>query len=189
MNPLLILLCIIFLFALSPIIYTLYKRYSYYFEVKRITVSGVTVEANFEDVAIAYKMLIELKTRKIGLNFEPEFDTIVEVYNSWYESFKLIRELLKSLPVHKIKDNTVSGKVKDYGIKILNDYLRPHLTKWQAKFRRWYEFEKDKKENEHLSPQEIQRKFSEYDNLVDDLIKTNMKIQSIINELEQITRM
>ena len=43
-----------------------------------------TVRANHENVRIAYEAWIELVTRKAGLPFDEEHDTIVEIYNSWH---------------------------------------------------------------------------------------------------------
>ena len=57
--------------------------------------------------------------------------------------------------------------------KVLNIGLRPHLTKWQAKYRRWYE---EELKRDSGTPQDIQKKSPEYDALVEDLIETNEKM-------------
>ena len=64
----------------------------------------------------------------------------------------------------------------DILIKTLNDGLRPHLTQWQAKFRRWYDIEIQKEENKDKTPQKIQSKYDEYESLVQDLKETNDKM-------------
>ena len=43
----------------------------------------VTLKYNKKDQEIAYKLWVELSTRKIGLEYKPEYDVIVEMYNSW----------------------------------------------------------------------------------------------------------
>ena len=53
----------------------------------------------------------------------------------------------------------------------MNDGLRPHLTIWQAKYRSWYECASN--DYKGMTPQEIQRKFPEYDLLVSNLKQTN----------------
>ena len=58
--------------------------------------------------------------------------------------------------------------------RVLNIGLRPHLTKWQAKYRRWYE--KELKRDREGTPQDIQKRYSEYDILVKELIETNEKM-------------
>ena len=120
------------------------------------------------DQAIAYKLWVEMSTRKIGIPFHMEDDVIVEVYNSWYEFFRVSRDLLKSLPESKLATSTELISLTE---RVLNDGLRPHLTHWQARFRKWYDQESDR--HPDLSPQTIQRRFSEYSELVEDLVATN----------------
>lgn len=133
--------------------------------------SNIKFSYDKKDQEIAYKLWIELSTRKIGIPFDNENDVIKEVYDSWYEFFKTARELLKELPVNKI---SCSSDLIELTEKVLNLGLRPHLTKWQAKFRRWYEKEMSKESVK--TPQEIQREYPEYSSLINDLISTNEKM-------------
>lgn len=133
--------------------------------------SNIKFSYDKKDQEIAYKLWIELSTRKIGIPFDNENDVIKEVYDSWYEFFKTARELLKELPVNKI---SCSSDLIELTEKVLNVGLRPHLTKWQAKFRRWYEKEMSKESGK--TPQEIQREYPEYSSLINDLISTNEKM-------------
>lgn len=132
--------------------------------------SSVKLSYNKKDQEIAYKIWVELSTRKIGLRFDKENDVIKEVYDSWYKFFEIVRELLKDIPGTRIP---YSGDLIELTEKILNTGLRPHLTKWQAKYRKWYD---EELKNETGTPQDIQKKYPEYDALVDDLLKTNEKI-------------
>lgn len=132
--------------------------------------SSVTLKFNKKDQEIAYKLWVELSTRKIGLPFD-ENDVISEVYDSWYAFFGIARDLLKDLPAERL---AYSGELVDLTQKVLNNGLRPHLTKWQAKYRKWY-FENSNKEG---SPQDIQKAFPEYEELLSDLKATN---QTMIN--------
>jgi len=135
----------------------------------------ITFRPNYDDAQIAYKLLIELSTRKLGLPIQPEQDVIVEVYNSWYEFFKITRELIKAVPVTKVRNNQSTRILVDTAIDVLNEGVRPHLTKWQARFRRWYESELQK-DNSVASPQEIQKQFPEYSFLIEDMQKVNSKL-------------
>lgn len=132
--------------------------------------SSITLKFNKKDQEIAYKLWVELSTRKIGLPFD-ENDVISEVYDSWYAFFGIARDLLKDLPAERL---AYSGELVDLTQKVLNNGLRPHLTKWQAKYRKWY-FENSNKEG---SPQDIQKAFPEYEELLSDLKATN---QTMIN--------
>lgn len=80
--------------------------------------------------------------------------------------------MLKDLPVNKI---SYSSDLIELTEKVLNVGLRPHLTKWQAKFRRWYG-KNEPSEDESRTPQEIQRSYPEYSLLMEDLINTNEKM-------------
>lgn len=145
-------------------------------------IGTVCIEVNKDISKIAHKAWIEIMTRKVGLIFEEDKDVIVEVYNSWYSLFGIIRELLKDIEPRK-KDVNME-KLEEILIKTLNEGLRPHLTKWQAKFRKWYEYETGK--NENISPQEIQRKYDQYNELVDDLKNTNKQMVEFARELKKL---
>jgi hypothetical protein len=133
-------------------------------------------KANIEDLQVGYMFWVELATRKLGLPIDEENDVIVEVYNSWYEFFRSARELIKSIPVSKVRANESTREIVRVSVQILNNDLRPHLTKWQAKYRRWLDIEMKKSENEYLSPQEIQCKFPEYANLMSELRQVNARL-------------
>lgn len=145
----------------------------------------IRFKPNRKDKEIAYQLWVELSTRKLGIPLDMDNDVIYEVYNSWYEFFKITRKSLKEFPVSKL-ENEVSTEIIDIAIGVLNGDLRKHLTKWQAKFRHWYNIEKNKEENDNLSPQEIQKKFPEYDELVKDLISVNKCLINYTNLLHDI---
>ena len=138
---------------------------------------------NDTDRQIAYSIWVELSTRKIGLPIDPENDVISEIYNSWYDFFGVTRDLVKTIPVSKVRHDS-TGKIIKLSIKVLNEGLRPHLTKWQARYRRWYEHQI--KDHFDKSPQEIQKEFPEYDALRADLLAVNnrlIKYREKMNEL------
>lgn len=156
-----------------------------YFKTSNIEVEGAAIgikdstiklKINQKDKEIAYKLWIELSTRKIGIPIDIENDVIIELYDSWYEFFKLSRETLKEFPISKLneKDNDIIR----INIDVLNESLRPNLTKWQAKYRYWYSKELKKLEDKKYlkTPQEIQRNYPEYKELIKDLQKTNEEL-------------
>lgn len=149
-------------------------------------IGNVNIELNKDISKIAHKAWIEIMTRKVGLVFEEDKDVIVEVYNSWYVLFGIIRELLKEIEPKK-KDKNMQV-LEDILIKVLNDGLRPHLTKWQAKFRRWYDKEIQDTNNIELSPQEIQKKYDKYDELILDLKEVNRQMVQFAGELKKLTQ-
>ena len=132
--------------------------------------SSVKLSYNKKDQEIAYKIWVELSTRKIGLRFDKENDVIKEVYDSWYKFFGTTRELLKDIPANRIP---YSGNLIELTEKVLNIGLRPHLTRWQAKYRKWYE---EELKNNSGTPQEIQKNYPEYAALQEDLLETNERM-------------
>ncbi|WP_417686673.1 hypothetical protein [Pseudidiomarina gelatinasegens] len=143
------------------------------------------LKPNLIDKQIAYKIWIELSTRKIGLPIELEHDVITEVYDSWYTFFSVTRELVKEVPVAMFRRED-TAKIIGLSIDILNEGIRPHLTTWQAKYRRWYDTQLIDDKNKSLSPQEIQFKYPGYERLKEDLMKVNaslIKYREIMREL------
>ena len=146
----------------------------------------IKIKPNYEDIQVAYKLWVELSTRKIGLSINFENDVIVEIYNSWYEFFKITRELIKEIPVSKVRKNESTQALVRIAVEVLNEGLRPHLTKWQAKFRKWYTEEIEKEENKGLAPQEIQKKFPEYEELINEMQEVNQKLIEYRKVLEKL---
>lgn len=138
---------------------------------------------NDTDGQIAYSIWVEFSTRKIGLPIDLNHDVISEVYDSWYSFFGFTRELVKTIPVSKVRDDC-TGKFVKLSIEVLNEGLRPHLTQWHARYRRWYEHKV--KDSFDMSPQDTQKEFPKYDALSSDLFAVNnrlIKYREKMNEL------
>ena len=180
-----VVLCILIILTSRPIRYICQKLTfkTIQFSEATIGIGSTNIKIKYDEKIkeIAYKIWVELSTRKISIEFDEDFDIINEVYDSWYEAFKVIRLLLEEIPGEKIKH--AKGLI-ELTTKVLNTGLRPHLTKWQAKYRSWYNKSKDTFEG--LSPQDIQKNFPEYDLLVADLKKANA---IIINYSQELNRM
>lgn len=141
---------------------------------------------NMTDRQVAYAIWVELSTRKIGLPIDFEHDVISEIYNSWYEFFSVTRDLVKSIPVNKVRHSSTQKIIK-LSIEVLNEGLRPHLTMWQARFRRWYEIELNKASGDlAVDPQEIQKNFPKYNELKADMEKVNQRLISYRNHMRRL---
>lgn len=138
--------------------------------------SKIKLKANIDDLQVGFKFWTEVNTRKIGLKIDEEHDVIFEIYNSWYEFFKISRELIKSIPISKVRSNMATKELVVILVHILNMELRPHLTKWQAKYRRWWESAVSSPENIGKTPQELQRMYPHYEDLMDELRVVNSKL-------------
>ncbi|WP_127523605.1 hypothetical protein [Mesorhizobium sp. Z1-4] len=135
----------------------------------------VKLRANDLDRTVAYRIWVELSTRKIGLEIDIEDDVIDEIYESWYQFFSVTRDLIKDVPVSKLRRSS-TRKIVQLSIEVLNQGLRPHLTRWQARFRRWYAHQIKKDSEAAFHPQEIQKKFPDYQDLVNDMLDVNKKL-------------
>lgn len=135
----------------------------------------ITIRPNDLDRQIAYKIWVELSTRKVGLPLDLENDVISEVYDSWYSFFSVTRELVKDVPVSRFRRKDTEQIIK-LSIDVLNTGIRPHLTRWQARFRRWYERELEISDNASLCPQEIQEGFPDFEALKSDILMVNQNL-------------
>ena len=139
---------------------------------------------NIEDIQIAHKIWTELVTRKVALPLEPEHDVLIEVYDSWYALFTKVRELISEIPAELLRNEKSTQELVRISIATLNDGLRPHLTKWQAKFRNWYQSKSERLKE--ITPQELQREYPEYDKLVSEMTIINEELISYAMELKKI---
>lgn len=143
----------------------------------------ITLKPNIADQQIAYKIWVELSTRKIGLPIDLDHDVIAEVYDSWHNFFSITRELIKDIPVNKVK-NQSTQKIINLSINVLNEGLRPHLTSWQARFRHWYDRQLEAKDD--VDPQALQAKYPKFEELKKDMLVVNerlIKYRSKMHEL------
>lgn len=139
---------------------------------------------NAQDIQIAHRIWTELITRKAALPFDPNEDVILEVYNSWYKLFSIIRVLISDIPADLLRSHESTREIVRISTVTLNDGLRPHLTKWQAKYRKWCEYNDDKYKD--LTPQEMQRKYPQYNDLVGDIVSLNKQLVQYAGELKKI---
>lgn len=158
-----------------------------FLEVDQYTIDAgyfkTVIKYDFSDREIAYKAWVEMNTRKVGLMIDENNDVIVEVYNSWYAFFTIIRNTMKDLPGKKLD---CSHDLIDLLTKVLNGKLRNHLTCWQAKFRKWYEEQIKDSENKCKTPQDIQREYERFDELIMDMKETNIELIALKNLLYKI---
>lgn len=150
------------------------------------SIGGQTIEyeilRSYRNIEIAHRVFIEIMTRKAGQPFDHENDVIVEIYNSWYEMFSLIRNEIKDIPGNLIKGNETTKNLVSLLMDVLNKGLRPHLTSYQAKYRKWWLSH----EKEEISPQELQKKYPEYEEQVSSIREVNMMLVKYCEQLKKI---
>ena len=152
--------------------------------------STIKIKKTYHVRQIAYSIWTEMNTRTIGTPIDIDNDVIVDVYKSWYEFFSITRNLIKEIPAAQVKKKDTQSLIL-LTCSMLNDDIRHHLTKWQARFKRWYAQELKKESNNDKSPQEIQRSYAvreseNYDLLLNDLLTVNRKIIMYKQKLEEL---
>ncbi|MBE0069215.1 hypothetical protein F3K46_09320 [Thermoanaerobacterium thermosaccharolyticum] len=139
---------------------------------------------NSENLYIANRIYIELITRKAALEVDPEQDVIDEVYESWYKLFTVIRDEIKSIPGEYLENQyDTSNQLIELTVKILNEGLRPHLTKYQAEFKKWFKNQQEKRKEE--APQKIQKEYPRFNELIADIKNVNKILFSYSEELKK----
>lgn len=184
---------VIIIFLLIIVKWFLLKNSKLRWQTLEIEISGTPkatfkVERNYENLYIANRIYIELITRKAAIPLDEENDIIEEVYDSWYKLFNIIREEIKSVPGKYLHDHDATQSLIGLTRTILNEGLRPHLTKYHAKYRKWLKENIDKPENANKTPQEIQKKYSEYNELVKSMKEVNKLLIDYSIELDKLIR-
>jgi hypothetical protein len=146
------------------------------------------VERNNENLYIANRIYIELTTRKAAIPIDENNDVIEDVYYSWYKLFGIIREEIKSVPGKYLKDHDPTSALIGLTRKILNDAMRPHLTEHQAKFRKWIATAKEEPTNKTLTPQDLQKKYPNYTNLVTSMKLVNSTLIDYADQLDKLIK-
>lgn len=146
---------------------------------------SVTYENSAQDRVLAWQMYVQLKTRKAALPFDDRRDVIADVYASLYELAGVTRELLL---VMSLSDLQRPKGVSELVLRVLNDGIRPHLTRWQAAFRSWWDQQISDQHNRGKDPREIQRQYPHYAALVQELKRTNTELSKFAEELLLIAR-
>ena len=165
------------------------RSFSRYMEIDEAEIGigdqKIKLKPNEVDRQIAYQVWVELSTRKIGLEIDPDHDVVSEVYDSWYSFFSVTRELIKGVPATKVTRKDTEQIIR-LSIEVLNNGIRPHLTRWQARFRRWYEMQLALEENAEAYPQDIQQKFSDFDDLIADMLDVNKRLIHYRNQMYKL---
>jgi hypothetical protein len=87
--------------------------------------------------------------------------------------------------VGRVRDR-INKKIIQASVDVLNNGLRPHLTRWQARFRRWFDKELTNEKTFALSPQDIQRQFPKFEELSVDLLTVNHRLIAYRDKMREL---
>ncbi len=140
--------------------------------------------ADPEAYRVAYQLWVEMTTRKVGLPIDLSHDLAIEIYDSWYAFFKAARELTKAIPLHNNPQCAQLRELVRLSHAVLNEGLRPHLERWQGKFRHWMTNGGDRAQSPGLAPQYAQTLFPEWAPLREDLLAANRRLVGYLASLD-----
>lgn len=169
---------------------TLLTRYDLYFSSRSVSIQGpagiafnLSVAKN--DRAVAWKIYSQLNSRVAAVEFNPDYDSALNVHQSLYKMFEIIRDEVANIPLEKIQRDDSDDTVKFY-LAIMNDGLRPHLSKWHIPLSKWVENEQ--KNHPERSILEIERQFPQRKELLDSLKAMNERMQVYSTKLLEIVK-
>jgi hypothetical protein len=149
-------------------------------------IGSVQMKPNWEDIQVAHRIWTELVTRKAAIPIDPDNDVISEIYISWYALFQKIRQLISDIPSSCIRKEKSTQELVRIAIETLNLGLRPHLTKWQARYGNWWS--QTESELKTKSPQEHQKEFPQFSELLKEMLIVNQQLIQYAGELEKLVR-
>ena len=180
-----IVIAVILLFILYYFLIRKFFKYNLVrVDIKLGNVGVAEFRPNKTDLQIAHKIWTELVTRKAAIPIDEDNDIIEDIYDSWYALFKKVRDFIGEIPADLVRNNKSTKEIIRIATQTLNEGLRPHLTKWQARFRTWSTSKKDKLME--MTPQEFQKEYPQYKDLIDDLMKVNRQLIQYAQELKKI---
>uniref|UniRef100_UPI00321644A6 hypothetical protein n=1 Tax=uncultured Draconibacterium sp. TaxID=1573823 RepID=UPI00321644A6 len=180
----LIILLILIILVYFLVLKKVYRYNLVKLDIKLGNVGSAEFRPNKTDLQIAHKIWTELITRKAAIPIDKENDIIEEIYDSWYALFQKVREFISEVPAELIRKNKSTKEIIRIATQTLNEGLRPHLTMWQARFRTWSSTKKEKAMDK--TPQEFQKEYPQYKDLIDDLMKVNTQLMQYAQELKKI---
>jgi len=180
----LVVFVIVILLVYFLVIKKIYRYNLVKLDIKLGNVGSAEFRPNKTDLQIAHKIWTELITRKAAIPIDKENDIIEEIYDSWYALFQKVREFISEVPAELIRKNKSTKEIVRIATQTLNEGLRPHLTMWQARFRTWSSAKKDKAMDK--TPQEFQKEYPQFKDVIDDLMKVNTQLMQYAQELKKI---
>jgi len=180
----LVVFVIVILLVYFLVIKKIYRYNLVKLDIKLGNVGSAEFRPNKTDLQVAHKIWTELITRKAAIPIDKENDIIEEIYDSWYALFQKVREFISEIPAELIRKNKSTKEIVRIATQTLNEGLRPHLTMWQARFRTWSSVKKEKAMDK--TPQEFQKEYPQYKDLIDDLMKVNTQLMQYAQELKKI---
>lgn len=187
---LLLFLCYSFWFNRRDYVFDTLDRYSLYISTKDITVAApgglsFSLSVSKSDRQTAWKIYTQLNTRIAATDFDPKFDSLYLTHKSLYTLFGVVRDALAEIPLERIQREDAEQIVNFY-TSILNEGIRPYLSKWHIPLSQWVENEKAAHPKQ--SYLEIEARFPNRKEALEDMKAMNERMKVFSADLLKIAR-
>ncbi len=141
-------------------------------------------KAQREDRRIAWEIFVQIRTRIAAVDFRENEDSLLHINKSLYELFSFIRDKILSLPLKTVTRDK-NGNLVEFYLAILNDGIRPFLTKWHISVSHFHEKMKDSGK----SAIEIDKEFLEKNpSILGDVKSLNQRMKKFASVLHRIAK-
>jgi len=144
-----------------------------------------TLNVAQNDREAAWRIYTQLSTRVASVDFNEEYDSLTRSHNSLHKVFEIVRGEIAAIPVKRIKNDKSDATVKFY-LDILNQGIRPYLSKWSIPLETWVENEKKKHPNKSVL--EIERSFPDYPKAIEEFKAMNSRMKFYSDRLLEIVK-
>ena len=186
----LVCLSVAFFWMKRDYVYDFRERYNIYVGTRDLSVNtpgGLTIglAISRSDREVAWRIYTQLATRIAVVDFNDDYDSFYLVNVSLHSLFGLIREELASIPVERVRRDRSDEMVKFY-MSILNEGIRPYLSKWHMPISQWVD--KQKKTNPDATYYELEKTFPERKEVLADVRSMNLRMKGIGEQLLKIAK-
>jgi len=143
-------------------------------------IGTIEMEADPCQKKAAWSIYIELVTRIAVESLEDDQGILREALTSLYNLFSITREVLKEAgPDVGATDSTVGG----IAIRVLNDGLRPFVSKWHPLLQDW-----ESKRLSNKSPREFENEWTQCMEMREELSGLRQNLWDYANALAEIAK-
>ena len=164
-------------------------KYTLYISTSDVNVSAgglsFSLKAGKTDKEVAWKIYTQIKTRITAVSFNEQYDSLQISNKSLHEVFLFIREEISKIPLARVRSSR-NDQMVDFYLSILNNGIRPYLSKWHSPISDWVEKEQKKSPDKSLI--EIEKAFPERKEALIDLNDMNLRMNTISEELLKIVK-
>jgi len=163
-----------------------YNRGSGFLTLSEITlnipeVAEMKFAINLEYRRVAWKLFVETLTRTATQPLGMEDGSLREALTSLYNLFSATRELLKNMPPSK---PTSKATVEMLAVKMLNEEIRPFLSKWHVRLKKFETTRPASDESEWAENQDCRKELEDVRNRLISYTKAFGQLAGVTNLAE-----